>query len=55
MPQHRGRDRCHGQIPIFFIRPYQAKEEVKALINKEMKRLCNLGILKEGVSPILAQ
>ena len=32
----------------FFIRQYQAKEEDKALINKEMKRLCYLGILKEG-------
>ena len=50
MPQHRGRDRCHGQIPIF-IRPYQAKEEDKALINKEMKRLCYLGILKKGFLP----
>ena len=50
MPQHRGRDRCHGQIPIF-IRPYHVKEEDKALINKEMKRLCYLGILKEGFSP----
>ena len=50
MHQHRGRDRCHGQIPIF-IRPYQAKEEDKALIDKEMKRLCYLGILKEGFSP----
>ena len=50
MPQHGGRDTCHGQIPIF-IRPYHVKEEDKALINKEMKRLCYLGILKEGFSP----
>ena len=50
MPQYRGRDRCHGQIPIF-IRPYHVKEQDKALINKEMKRLCYLGILKEGFSP----
>ena len=50
MPQHRGRNRCYRQIP-FFIRPYHAKEEDKALINKEMKRLCYLGILKEGFSP----
>ena len=50
MPQHKSRDRCHGQIPIF-IRPYQAKEEDKALIDKEMKRLCYPGILKEGFSP----
>ena len=35
----------------FFIRSYQAKEEDKALINKEMKRLCYLGILKEGFLP----
>ena len=49
-PQQGGRDRCHGQIPIF-IRPYQAKEEDKTLIDKEMKRLCYLGILKEGFSP----
>ena len=32
----------------FFIRPYHVKEEDKALIDKEMKRLCYLGILKEG-------
>ena len=35
----------------FFIRPYHVKEEDKALINKEMKRLCYLGILKEGFLP----
>ena len=34
----------------FFIRPYHVKEEDKALIDKEMKRLCYLGILKEGFS-----
>ena len=39
----------------FFIRPYHVKEEDKALIDKEMKRLCYLGILKEGFYPILAQ
>ena len=50
MPQHRGGNRCHRQIP-FFIRPYHVKEEDKTLINKEMKRLCYLGILKEGFSP----
>ena len=38
-----------GKSP-FFIRPYHVKEEDKALIDKEMKRLCNLGILKEGFS-----
>ena len=31
----------------FFIRPYHAKEEDKKLLDKEMKRLCYLGILKE--------
>ena len=34
----------------FFIRPYHAKEEDKNFIDKEMKHLCYLGILKEGVS-----
>ena len=32
----------------FFIRPYHATEEDKAVIDKEMKRLCYMGILKEG-------
>ena len=32
----------------FFIRPFHAKEEDKANLDKEMKRLCYLGILKEG-------
>ena len=35
----------------FFIRPYHEKEEDKTLIEKEMKCLCYLGILKEGFSP----
>ena len=34
----------------FFIRPFHAKEEDKAILDKEMKRLCYLGILKEGFS-----
>ena len=34
----------------FFIRPYHVREEDKRILNKEMKRLCNLGILKEGFS-----
>ena len=34
----------------FFIRPYHVREEDKALIDKEMKWLCYLGILKEGFS-----
>ena len=33
-----------------FIRPYHVKGEDKALIDKEMKHLCYLGILKEGFS-----
>ena len=32
----------------FFIRPYHVKEEDKTLIDREMKHLCYLGILKEG-------
>ena len=35
----------------FFIRPYHVREEDKAFIDKEMKRLCYMGILKEGFSP----
>ena len=34
----------------FFIRPFPAREEDKAILDKEMKRLCYLGILKEGFS-----
>ena len=41
----------------FFIRPFHAREEDKAILDKEMKRLCYLGILKEGVlaysSPVM--
>ena len=36
-----------GKFP-FFIRPYHIQEEDKNFIDKEMKRLCYLGILKEG-------
>ena len=32
----------------FFIRPYHVKEEDKNTLDKEVKRLCYLGILKEG-------
>ena len=32
----------------FFIRPFHAKEEDKTILDKEMKWLCYLGILKEG-------
>ena len=34
----------------FFIRPYHVREEDKEVIDKEMKRLCYMGILKEGFS-----
>ena len=34
----------------FFIRPFHAREEDKAILDKVMKRLCYLGILKEGFS-----
>ena len=34
----------------FFLRPYYIKEEDKNILDKEMKRLCYLGILKEGFS-----
>ena len=50
MPECRGRNRCHRQIPIF-VRPYHFKDVDKALIDREMKQLCYLGILKEGFSP----
>ena len=35
---------------LFFIRSYHVKEEDKNILEKEMKRLCYLGILKEGFS-----
>ena len=34
----------------FFIRPYHVKEEDKAIMDKEMKRLCYMATLKEGFS-----
>ena len=37
------------KIP-FFIRLYHVREEDKGILNKEMKRLCYIGILKEGFS-----
>ena len=39
----------------FFIRPFHAREEDKAILDKEMKRLCYLGILKEGFSAYSSQ
>ena len=38
----------------FLIRPYHVKEEDKNVLEKEMKRLCYLGILKEGFSAYLS-
>ena len=38
----------------FFIRSYHVKEEDKAFIDKEMKQLCYMGILKEGFSGYLS-
>ena len=35
----------------FLIRPYHIREEDKKVIDKEMKHLCYLSILKEGFSP----
>ena len=32
----------------FFIRPYHVEEEDKQILDKEINRLCHLGILKEG-------
>ena len=41
----------------FFIRPYNVKEEDTNFIDKEVKCLCYLGILKEGIlaysSPVI--
>ena len=34
----------------FFIWPYHVKEEDRAVLDKEMRWLCHLGILKEGFS-----
>ena len=35
----------------FFIRPYHIREDDNKVVDKEMKHLCYLGILKEGFSP----
>ena len=37
----------------FFIRPFHAKEEDKAILDKEVKRLCYLGILKQRLFSLL--
>ena len=39
----------------FFIGPFHAKEEDKAVLDKEMRWLCYLGILKEGFSSYSTQ
>ena len=38
----------------FFIQLYHVKEEDRAVLDKEMRRLCYLGILKEGFSAYLS-
>ena len=38
----------------FFIRPYSVKEEDRNVLDKEMRRLCYLGILKAGFSAYLS-
>ena len=50
MPHHKSRNRLTDKSP-FFIRPYHIREEDKKVIDKEMKHLCYLGILKEQFSP----
>ena len=39
----------------FFTRAYHVREEDKAIIDREMKRLCYMGILKEGFSAYSTQ
>ena len=39
-----------SRIKHHFIRPYHVREEDKRILDKEMKILCYLGILKEGFS-----
>ena len=39
----------------FFIRPFCVKEADKAILDKEMKRLCYLSIIKEGFLTYLCQ
>ena len=38
----------------FFIRPYHVKDEDRAVLDKEMRRFCYLGILKEGFTAYLS-
>ena len=37
-------------INLHFIRPYHVKEEDKIILDKKVKWLCYLGILREGFS-----
>ena len=39
----------------FFIRTYHVKEEDNTLIDKEMKKLCYLGLFKKVFQPISVQ
>ena len=39
--------------PPFFIRPYHVREEDKVVIDKEMKKLCYMGMLKEMIFSLL--
>ena len=47
MSKHRSGEDVTDKSP-FFIRPYHVREEDKAIIDKEMMRLCYMGIIKEG-------
>ena len=38
------------EISPFLIRPYHVKEDDKNILDREMKRLCYLGVLKGGFS-----
>ena len=39
---------------LFFIGPYHVTEEDKNILDREMKRLCYLGVVKEGLSAYLS-
>ena len=49
MSEYRGNIEVTDNSP-FFIRPYHVKEEDRAVLDKEMRRLCYFRILKEGFS-----
>ena len=48
--KHGGKYKKSQIIHHFFIWPYHVKEEDRAVLDKEMRQLCYLGILKEGFS-----